>query len=122
MDNLDKVLDTAKEFDGAQFSETPPAGVEESLVQAVVMHEAGAPSTRATQVAINPVIDVRSVLSLAPASTASSCATVRKMLKPSENTMLARAVSPKLNFGVLGPPVAGQTRIQSRHPPRILAH
>ena len=39
------------------FFETPPAGVEESLVQAVVMHEGEAPSTRATQEASNPTID-----------------------------------------------------------------
>ena len=56
-DNIDKVLEMAKEFDGAQFSETPPAGVEESLVQAVVMHQTKAPSTQATQVASNPIID-----------------------------------------------------------------
>ena len=54
MDNVDKVLDMAKEFGGAQFSETPPAGGDGSLVQAVVLHEAEAPSTRATQEASNP--------------------------------------------------------------------
>ena len=57
IDNIDKVLDVAKEFDGAQFSEKTPASVEGCLVQAVVLHEAEVPSTRATQEASNPIID-----------------------------------------------------------------
>jgi len=137
MDNIDKVLDMAKEFDGAQFSETLSAGVEKSLVHAVVMHGAEAPSTRAKQEASKPIMDAlrTAVEKGVVARTDVHCQFMRGMEKDAEakreydactgrvaKTEFRRAWAERQLKVVETEPVAGQTRIQSRRLPQILAH